>query len=302
MKIQREAIQLERHFDLDLTIDSWIYPDIQPVPEIKTPGQFARCITIGSYVVPIQVLQKHKSKKSELIIEWVNPPGIQKTDIIQKVTWLLGLDFDTRAVLQAIQEDPVISHLTKRLEGLRPYSLPSVFEALIKAVIQQQVSYRSASQVARNLVLQYGGRYKLGDQILFDFPLPEVLARLTEKELRRCKVGFKAPYIFEICQQAGYRELNFEELSKCDTQKLLTVLERLKGVGPWTAELTVLTAQRNLMVFPSDDLGIRKIISELYLGWKKVKRKDVEEVAKRWGSQSSLVLYFLMCAQVLRMV
>jgi DNA-3-methyladenine glycosylase II len=300
VKIRREAIRLEQHFDLDLTIDSWIYPDIQPVPEIKSPGRFARCISLDSYIVPIQI--KQKLEKSELFIEWAAYPGVRKVDVIRNVTWLLGLDVDTRAALHAIQEDPVISHLAQPLAGLRPYSLLSFFEALIKAVLQQQVSYRSASQVTRNLVVQYGDRCKFGDQIFFNFPLLETLAKLAEEELRRCKVGYKAPYILEICKKASNHELDFEEMSQQDTGVLLARLDELRGVGPWTAELTVLTAQRDLTVFPCDDLGIRKLISELYLEGKKANRRDVEEVAKRWGSQSSLVLYFLMGAQVLGMV
>ncbi|MFX0079742.1 MAG: DNA-3-methyladenine glycosylase family protein [Candidatus Hermodarchaeota archaeon] len=295
-------VELDNPYDLDVTVDSWIYPDIQPVPEMKRPGEFARCIQIQGTQIPIRVQQLRKGARPSLMVQWPAKYGAQHEAITSLVEWLLGWDVDTRPVLAAIKQDSVIAHLAQPLRGLRPYSQPTLFEALVKAVLQQQVSFRSANQVTRRLVLAHGPQCQLGDRKLYGFPTLKTLAKLSETDLRASKVGYKAPYLVEICEQLTTGSLQLDKLVQSGTETAIQDLNAIRGVGVWTAELAILTGLRRLDVFPSDDLGIRQIISQLYLRGRPAKRRDIERVAKRWGSVGALVQYFLMCAQVLGLV
>lgn len=298
-KIQHHQVKFNSPFDLDVTVDSWIYPDIQPTPEVKKPGDFARCFPIAGQQIPVRVLQLEKGKYPILEVHWPTKWNRMKATILSFVEWLLGWDIDTKHVLTVIRQDKVISHLAEPLEGLRPFSQPSLFEALVKAILQQQVSYRSANQVTRQFVLSYGPRCYLGDLELYGFPTPTGVAHLTEADLRACKTGFKAPYLYGLFQRLHRCQVDLDNLVQKETNLLVQELDALPGVGVWTAELTVLTGLRRLGIFPADDLGVRQLISKLYLSGKPAKRKDVEWVAQRWGNQAPLVLYFLMGAQVL---
>ena len=295
-------VELDHPYDLDVTVDSWIYPDIQPVPEMKRPGEFARCIQIEDVQVPIRVHQLRKGSRPSLMVQWPAKYGAQHEAIISLVEWLLGWDVDTQPILAAIKQDPVIAHLAKPLRGLRPYSQPTLFEALVKAVLQQQVSFRSANQVTRRLVLAHGKQCQLGDEKLYGFPSLDTLAKLSETDLRALKVGYKAPYLIRLFEQLTNGSLQLDRLAQSRTEIALRNLDAIRGIGVWTAELAVLTGLRRLDVFPSDDLGIRQIISQLYLKGRPAKRRDVERVAKRWGAVGALVQYFLMCGQVLELV
>ncbi|MDO8056652.1 MAG: DNA-3-methyladenine glycosylase 2 family protein, partial [Candidatus Hermodarchaeota archaeon] len=93
-----------------------------------------------------------------------------------------------------------------------------------------------------------------------------------------------------------------EDLRTLGSQEAIARLDALHGIGPWTAELALLTGLRRLEVFPAGDLGVRALVSQLYLGDQPAKRLEVEQVAARWGKAKALVLYFLMAAQVLRLV
>jgi len=252
--------------------------------------------------VPVRVIQLRKSGGAELVVEWpASWPGDEEA-LVGLVEWMLGWDVDTEPVLEAIRSDPVISHLADPLEGLKPFTQPSLFEALVKAILQQQVTYRFACQVARDLVLAYGPSCQLGGQRLRGFPGAERVAKLSEEELRACRAGYKASYLSELARLVVSGQLDLESMAQLETEEALQALDRLRGVGRWTAELTVLTGLRRLEVFPCDDLGIRNLISNLYMGGRPAKRKDVERVAQRWGEQAAMVLYFLMCAQVLKLV
>jgi DNA-3-methyladenine glycosylase II len=295
-------VELERPFDLDVTIGSWIYPDIQPTPEIKRPGEFARCIPIDNTQIPIHIRQIQEGPRPLLEVQWPVEFGHKHESIISLVEWSLGWDIDTRPVLKAIKADPVIAHLEKPLRGLRPYSMPTFFEAIVKAILQQQVSYRSANQVTRRLILAYGSKCQIGRDGLYGFPSIESLAKLSESDLRACKLGYKAPYLVGLFDELTNGNLQLDKLAHNDSKTILHELDALHGIGIWTAELAVLTGLRRLDVFPSGDLGIRQIISRLYLGGRPAKRRDVEQVAIRWGAVGALVQYFLMCAQVLGFV
>ncbi|MFW9831811.1 MAG: DNA-3-methyladenine glycosylase family protein [Candidatus Thorarchaeota archaeon] len=300
--LHKYDMKLNRPFDLDATVDSWIYSDIQPTPEIKQPGMFARCFHIENTIVPVRIIQIRKEPKARLEIQWPKECPERESAILDLTEWLLGLDIDTQLVLKEIQADPVIAHLSKPLEGLRPFSQPTFFEALVKAILQQQVSYRSASQVTRRLVETYGPRCRLVNDIFYGFPSLDIMSSLSEADLRACKVGYKAPYLVELFHQLVYGRTRLEKLAQHTSSEIIAVLDKFRGVGVWTAELAVLTGLRRLEVFPSDDLGIRAIISKLYLNGKPARRKDVENTAARWGKEGSMVLYFLMCAQVLGIV
>jgi DNA-3-methyladenine glycosylase II len=292
-------VELERPFDLDATVDSWVFSNVQPTPEQKRPGEFARCIPINNELIPVRVVQLRRGAHPSLQVQWPAKFGGDHSAITSTVEWLLGWDIDTRPVLGAIKKDPVISHLAKPLQGLRPFSHPTFFEAILKAIIQQQVSFRSANQVTRRLVLAYGPKCLIGEEPLYGFPLLQTLHALPETDLRACKLGFKVPYLMGLFEALSSGSLQLDELALLDTPTVIKRLDALRGIGQWTAELAVLTGLRRLEVFPADDLGIRQIISQLYLNGNPAKRVDVEAVAERWGRSKSQVLYFLMCAQVL---
>jgi DNA-3-methyladenine glycosylase II len=295
-------VELQQPFDLDVTVDSWVFSDVQPVPDYKQPGEFARCLSINNTLIPVRVIQVRKGTRPSLQVQWPPQFGSHHRAITDAVEWLLGWDVDTQPVLAAINKDPVIAHLEKPLKGLRPFSQPSFFEAIVKAILQQQVSFRSANQVTRRLVLQYGSKCRIDKQQLYGFPTLETLGALSEADLRACKLGYKVPYLLGLFESISSGSLKLGELAQLDTVSILDRLDSLRGIGRWTAELAVLTGLRRLEVFPVDDLGIRQIVSRLYLNGKPAKRREVESIAKRWGAVSPLVLYFLMCAQVLGFV
>lgn len=302
LDIHRHRVTLERPFDLDATIDSWIFPDIQPAPEHKIKNQLARCFSVNGKSVAVRVTQERKGPRPVLTVEWSATWKGEEEALIQRVGFLLGWDVDTTAVLSTIRADPTLAQLAEPLKGLRPYTQPSLFEALVKAILQQQVSYRFAYQLIRDLVVAYGPRCQLGEQELWDFPKVERLMSLSEVELRAHRVGYKAKYILALTQLIASGELDLEGLAKEETTTVLQSLDALPGVGPWTAALAALSGLRRLEVFPFDDLVVRNLISKLYLNGVRAKREDVETVAKRWGDQAPMVLYFLMAAQVLNLV
>ena len=53
-----------------------------------------------------------------------------------------------------------------------------------------------------------------------------------------------------------------------------------KGVGVWTAELTMLRVMRRLEVLPDDDLGLRQIISRYYRDGRVIPSTEARRIGK----------------------
>jgi DNA-3-methyladenine glycosylase II len=63
--------------------------------------------------------------------------------------------------------------------------------------------------------------------------------------------------LIEISESVASGRLNLEEMEHLDDDAAVDFLRRLKGVGRWTAEYTLLRGLGRLNIFPRDDVGSR---------------------------------------------
>ena len=49
-----------------------------------------------------------------------------------------------------------------------------------------------------------------------------------------------------------------------DNERIVSELDRIRGVGIWTGELTMIRGIQKWDALPADDLGLRKTISRYY--------------------------------------
>ena len=80
--------------------------------------------------------------------------------------------------------------------------------------------------------------------------------------------------------------------------RIISELDEIRGIGVWTAELTMLRGMQKLDALPADDLGIRRVISRYYCQGKPIKTAEAREIAKTWGRWKGLAAYYLIIAEV----
>src|SRR2546430_4073720 len=73
-----------------------------------------------------------------------------------------SLDDDLRRCYAALGRDPLMAPLLRRCAGLRMIRTPDLYEALLIAVIGQQVSVASAESMRRRLMAALGDRALIG--------------------------------------------------------------------------------------------------------------------------------------------
>ena len=84
-----------------------------------------------------------------------------------------------------------------------------------------------------------------------------------------------------------------------DTEAVIDDLVKIRGIGRWTAELTILRGLHRPDAFPADDVGVRRFISQFYLGGEKITAADARTFAERWGAWKGFAAYYLEVADLL---
>ncbi|MFN2385339.1 MAG: DNA-3-methyladenine glycosylase [Thermoanaerobaculia bacterium] len=206
----------------------------------------------------------------------------------------LGAGLDARPFLHAFRDDALLGPLLARFRGLRIAGAPSLWEAIVTAVLSQQVSLIFAYNVRRELALAFGARRRLGGELFVAFPTPDAIARQTLRGLRRFRLsGAKAAALRRLGEEFASGELSEEAIERLPDEEAIEKLVELKGVGRWTAEIALLRGQGRADVFPGGDLGVVKYLAVGLLGHSaRVTEREMREFAERWRPYRGLALMY----------
>lgn len=102
------------------------------------------------------------------------------------------------------------------------------------------------------------------------FPTAERLARLTEPDLRACKMGFRAPYLLGAARAIAEGRIDLEGLRRLPLDDAREQLLQLPGVGRKIADCVLLFAYGFPTAFPVD-VWVMKALRKLYFPRRHVK-------------------------------
>lgn len=204
----------------------------------------------------------------------------------------------------AVKGDPVMANLVHQFYGLKSPTTPTLFEALVDSIIEQQISLKVAQSIQVRLIKKIGKRLGLGTTMYYCYPSPEVIAGAPETLFRECGMTTrKGEYIQEISRSIVSGDLDLEKFRKYDdTGRIIHEMMGIRGVGTWTAELTIIRGIHKLDAFPADDVGLQRILSRYYRNGKKVSSDEARLIAGKWGAWQGLAAFYLDLAEYLRVV
>ena len=74
----------------------------------------------------------------------------------------------------------------------------------------------------------------------------------------------KAAYLHNLANAVLAGDLAIDTLEELHDDDAIAALTRVKGIGPWSAEMFLIHQVRRLDVLPAGDLGIRTAIQRVY--------------------------------------
>jgi len=293
----RFELEVPKHYNLLASVHSWIYPDIQPVPEQTGDTFFARIYEIDDMQLPFVIEQEQPGGRLHVNCPSMSVPEDRIGSFLQDV---LGLKVSMKSALHIVRHEPLLSHVASHVSGIQPYLSPSVYEALMKTIIQQQISYKAANVLTKRMVVQLSQSMNYDGRTLYAFPEPEAILRRGLDGLRAFGLGYKAEYIYAISKLVHDGALKTEDLKGMTFDEISTILKPIRGIGKWTIQTLAIAGLGDYTVFPCDDLGVRNLMGRIYTPHaERMTTNEVEDLAQSWGKDWPLVLYLLMSADVL---
>ena len=189
------------------------------------------------------------------------------------------------AVLHLKRVDPILGDVIERVGPYKIPHRPERFQALVRAIIFQQLAGRAAQTIYDRFVKQVGGGR---------FPTPAQVLAASDDTMRSAGLSRgKMAYIRDLAAHVRDRTLNFHRFPRMEDDEIIADLTRVRGIGRWTAEMFLMFNQRRPDVFPVDDLGVRNAVARLYAMSQPPPAKELREFGERWRPYRSVASWYL---------
>lgn len=207
----------------------------------------------------------------------------------------LGTEVDLEAFYRLARRDRDLSGVVARFRGLRPPRFPTVFEGLVNAVACQQLSLEVGIELLNRLTDAYGAPGPGPAPTMSAFPEPSALASSSHADL--LALGFsaqKARTLVGLGRAAASGELAAMGLDRSDSAPASVALQRLSGIGRWSAEYVLLRGLGRLEVYPGDDVGARNKL-QAFLELSGPPDYDaIRAITSRWGRYAGMMYFHLL--------
>ena len=244
--------------------------------------------------------------KDGVIVETEKLDRTERRDMLDKVTWMFGLDMDFSRFYAASRAEPKLAHARRRALG-RVLRSPTVFEDVIKTILTTNTLWSATKNMTRKLVDTFGASLLSdGRSVALEpqmasaprsearaFPSPTSIAASSPEFLKEAiRVGYRAPAIHQLAVRVASGELDLESLktSQIPTLELRKALMTINGVGPYAAANLLLILGRSDFI-PIDSWALKLVSEEWYRG-KPITAREVEKRFAKWGEFKGLAYWF----------
>lgn len=181
--------------------------------------------------------------------------------------------------------DPVMKGLVERYgrcrldEAQREVS----FDALVRSIVCQQLSSKAAATIYGRFVEAIGGAG----------PDPESILSTPEERLREAGLSRqKATYLRDLAGRVTDGSVCLGDLHERSDDEVIDELTRVKGIGPWTAQMFLIFHLGRLDVLPVGDLAVRESARGAY-ELETLSPAELRELAEPWRPYRSVASWYL---------
>jgi N-glycosylase/DNA lyase len=209
------------------------------------------------------------------------------------VAHYLALDHPLEEICASFPKDPVMNAARGFCRGLRIVRQPK-WECLATFICSSMKQVAHIRQISLALRKRFGQQRKIGDHLVYTFPSAPRLARASEKELRECKLGYRAENLRSTARLVSSGKANLEAWAGLADADLRKQLCGLPGVGPKIANCVMLFAYERLRAFPID-VWIERVLRQQYFpSRKKMTAQQLREFSETYfGEQGGYAQQYL---------
>ena len=178
------------------------------------------------------------------------------------------------------KSDPILKII---IEGIKLREITvkrGPFEALVEAIVSQQLSIKAADTIFNRFVTLTPGK---------KFPTPREIIKMPTEKMRTCGLsGMKVSYIKDLAKKTLDGTLDFKHMDTMSDEEVVEHLVSVKGIGRWTAEMFLIFSLQRDNIFSYGDLGLRNALQRIYKMKKPPTPAQAEKITAKWKPYRSL--------------
>ena len=151
------------------------------------------------------------------------------------------------------QKDKKLEMVINEVGFIKRKINPNLYLSIIESIISQQIS----TKAQKTILSRFYAR--------FPNITPEIISNLKEEELQNIGISLrKASYIIGFSKDIVKKTIDLDNLENKTDQEIISILSSIKGIGKWTAEMTLIFSLSRPNILSYNDLGIKRGLKILY--------------------------------------
>jgi DNA-3-methyladenine glycosylase II len=192
------------------------------------------------------------------------------------------------AIRHLKKEDKRLKKIIERVGRmtLKPNHRATPFEALVEAIVYQQLHGKAAATIFKRMRALFSTRA---------FPKPEDFLKVPLERLRSAGLSeAKARAILDLAQKTKDGTVPTKRaISKLSDEEIVERLCQVRGVGRWTVEMLLIFKLGRPDILPATDFAIRKAFSLMHKRKELPKPQEILNYGKIWQPHRTTAAWYL---------
>jgi 3-methyladenine DNA glycosylase/8-oxoguanine DNA glycosylase len=236
------------------------------------------------------IVEIHQKSERPEVIAAISLSVVERAQLRNIVCWLVCADLDLAPFYHLAMAHPVMGPVVDLLRGLKPLRPASLFEMLVVAVTEQQLSLAAAYHIRNRLIKRFGTPF--GG--MWIFPTPASLGEASLAELRDRGLSHrKAEYVRGIAIEVAAGQLDLEGLKRMSDAEARARLACHRGFGDWSIQYILARGLGRSDCLPSGDVGLRRALGRYFSCGRRLAPEELERGLFPFAPFRSLAAYYL---------
>ena len=182
-----------------------------------------------------------------------------------------------------LSKDKIMKKLISKYKDKTLTTRKDIFLSLCKSIIGQQISVAAANSVFLKFKKECGGKIN-----------PKVVNAITSIRLKKCGLSRqKVRGIKELAKKFVNKTFNPRVIKKMGDEEAILYLSELRQIGRWSAEMILLFTYNRSNIWPVQDIGLLRAISNNYRKSYLPPMSYVNRLKKRFSPYCSVATWYL---------
>ena len=190
--------------------------------------------------------------------------------------------FWAKARRHLLASDPDLGQIIKRCGSGKLIARNDAFFSLARSIVGQQISVKAAQSFWDKLDGNLGG------------VTADNISNTTTEEIRKCGVTRqKSTYLISLAHHFIEGGLDKQKWQALEDAEVINIVTRIKGIGPWTAEMFLIFHLLRPDVLPLGDIGIQKAMRLNFNNGERMTEQQMIDRANPWKPWRSVASWYL---------